>query len=116
MEENSMVLTQSGLLTFLTEIEQLKNLDFGIEETENGWIISIGDDKYELQSPESSEIEVDQDTVDLIEEIDDEGWNEISDEVIEDVEPVEGGIIKEVLKTLAVGGLVRLTKNALQNA
>lgn len=113
--DESKVLTISGLITFLSEIEQLKGLDIGISESDDNLCINIGDDTYCIQSPEDSVVEVDSDVVDSIEEIDQEGWDEIPD-VIEEDEPVEGGIIKELIKTLAIGGLVRLTKNALEKA
>lgn len=110
MSYESKVLTISGLISFLSEIEQLKRLDMQVSEQDDGWTISIGEDTYKLES--YSEVEVDNDVVDSIEEIDEEGWEDVPDVVEE--EPVEGGIIKELLKTLAIGGLVRLTKNAIQ--
>lgn len=110
MSYESKVLTISGLISFLSEIEQLKGLDMQVSEQDDGWTISIGEDTYKLES--YSEVEVDNDVVDSIEEIDEEGWEDVPDVVEE--EPVEGGIIKELLKTLAIGGLVRLTKNAIQ--
>lgn len=110
MQAESKVLTISGLISFLSEIEQLKGIDMQVSEDENGWSIAIGEDIYRLES--ENEIEVDSDIVDSIEEIDEEGWDEVPDVVEE--EPVEGGVIKELLKTLAIGGLVRLTKNAIQ--
>ena len=114
--EESKVLTISGLVTLLSEIEQLKGLDIGFTEGDKDICISIGDDTYCIESPEQSVVEVSDDVVDIVEDIDNEGWDEISDIVEETDEPVEGGIIKELIKTLAIGGLVRLTKNALKNS
>ena len=114
--EEAKVLTVSGLAAFLAEIEQLKGLDITVSEEANSISISIGDDTYQIESPEESVVEVGGDVVESVDEINEECWDEIADEVVEDDEPVEGGIIKELIKTLAIGGLVRLTKNALQNA
>lgn len=116
MEDSSLVLTTSGLMTFLAEIEQLNGLDLAIEEVDNGLQISIGDDVYTLETKAESVVEVAPEAIDDIDNIDEEGWDEISDTFNDAVEPVEGGIIKEVLKTLAIGGLVRLTKNAIAKA
>lgn len=107
------VLTVSGLVSFLSEIEELQGKDISVADEDSTLTISIGDSTYRIESPESSEVEVDSAVVDTVDSIDEEGWDEIADVVEEAEEPVEGGIIKEVLKTLAIGGLVRLTKNAI---
>lgn len=109
--DESKVLTISGLTTFLTEIEELKGKDISVSEQSDGWVISIGDSDYYLESPEESVVEASADVIDSVDLIDQEGWDAI-DDVIEE-EPIEGGIIKELVKTLAIGGLVRLTKNVL---
>ena len=114
--EESKVLTVSGLLTLLSEIEQLKGLDIGVSEDEDSLTITIGDDVYHMTSPEDSVVEADDSVIDSIEDIDYEGWDDISDIVENTDEPVEGGIIKELIKTLAIGGLVRLTKNAISES
>ena len=107
------VLTVSGLVSFLSEIEELQGKDISVADEDSTLTISIGDSTYRIESLESSEVEVDSAVVDTVDFIDEEGWDEIADVVEEAEEPVEGGIIKEVLKTLAIGGLVRLTKNAI---
>lgn len=116
-KETKLVLTPSALLTFLSQIEEIDaDIEIGVEEEENKLVVYIGDSVYILESPEESELVVDQDTVDDIDGIDQEGFDTLSEEVdMEEEEAVEGGIIKELAKTLLVGGLVRLTKGAIQN-
>lgn len=111
LQDQSFVLTPSGLVSFLSEIEELRNADIAIDESTTGLKIRIGESTYDIQSPSGSEVSVDDTVMEEIEEINDEGWDEVDVE-FED-EPIEGGILKEALKTLAIGGLVRLTKDAL---
>lgn len=111
LQDQSFVLTPSGLVSFLSEIEELRNADIAIDESTTGLKVRIGESTYDIQSPSGSEVNVDDTVMEEIEEINDEGWDEVDVE-FED-EPIEGGILKEALKTLAIGGLVRLTKDAL---
>ena len=121
-ENDMLVLTPSALLAFLSNIKELKDLDITIGEDETHIEVQIGDSSYILESPESSEVEIDEMAVNEISDLDEEGYDELAeDEDIEHLEDVdgdlvEGGIIKELIKTLAVGGLVRLTKGAIMNS
>ncbi len=112
-EEPSFVMTSSGLLTLLSQIDELKNLDIELSIDEEGWSVQIGDSTYIIENPTYSEIKVSEDAIEEISELDQEGWEDLENEIDE---PVEGGLIKEVLKTLAVGGLVRLTKDAIMKS
>lgn len=122
MDNEMLVLTPSALVAFLSEIEELKGLDLELTENNNSLDIKIGDNNYKLESPAESVVEVNDEAMDELEDLNEDGYEELDDfnleEDLEDVsgEAVEGGIIKELLKTLAVGGLVRLTKNAIANS
>ena len=115
--EDTLVLTPSALLTLLSQVEELKDLDLAIDEEEDGITIKIGENIYKLESPK--EVEVDSEVVEAIDDINEECYDELAEEVevdeLTEIEGdlVEGGIIKELIKTLAVGGLVRLTKDAI---
>ena len=122
MNNDTLVLTPSGLIAFLDQIDELNGLDLSLQVNEDSIDVQIGDRTYVLECDPKSTVEVDPEVVDTIDEIDDEGYDDISetevdteDEEMEFVgnEVVEGGIIKELIKTLAVGGLVRLTKDAI---
>lgn len=111
----ALILTPSALLAFLSQIEELDTKgNLSIEEGDGTLTVSIGDSTYVLESGASIS-DVEGDVVDSLDDINDDGYDEIDAETVED-ESVEGGIIKELIKTLAVGGLVRLTKNALLNS
>lgn len=112
--EDILVLTPSGLMSFLTQVEELNGLELDLSETDSGLIISIGNSSYTLQC--ATELDVEDEVVDEIDNINEEGYDELKEELgetFEDPEAVEGGIIKELAKTLLVGGLVRLTKDAI---
>lgn len=118
MEQN-IVLTPSALLTFLNEIEELEGKQIGFVESDDNLSITIGESTYVLNPIADEAVQLDAETFDVIEEANEEGYAELNDEFEEadpDAEIVEGGIIKELVKTLALGGLVRLTKDALLKA
>lgn len=116
--QNMLVLTPSALLTFLAQIEELKTAEISLVEDEDAIRVQIGDGTYVLESPQTSEVEISEDAVEELDSLNEEGYEQLAEDEdinLEDVsgEEVEGGVIKELIKTLAVGGLVRLTKDAI---
>ena len=115
-----LVFTPAAVLGLLTQIEELEGLDVGIVEAPNGNIqIMVGDTMYEFPDEKQSEIEVDAAAVDAIAEVNLETYDELSDmdpdlTISHDGEEVEAGILKELVKTLAVGGMVRLSAKLLK--
>lgn len=122
LKDNMLVLTPSALLTFLANIEELRDLDIDMVESDSTIQVKIGESIYTLESPEDSEIQINGDAVEELDDINEEGYDELANEdVIDHLEEVEGdvvegGVIKELIKTLAVGGLVRLTKGAIMDS
>lgn len=113
---SNVVLTPSALLGFLNEIEELKDKEITFDESDEGISVVIGGNEYILDASDSIEVELDDQSFDEVEEANDEGYEEIDDLEATDDDYIEGGIIKELVKTLALGGLIRLTKNALKEA
>lgn len=122
MNEDMLILTPSALISFLSEIEELKDLELEISEGPDRIDVRIGKSVYTLQSLFDSTVEVDQETIDDISDINEEGYteleNSLGEEGLVEIEGdlIQAGIIKELIKTLAIGGLVRLTKDALTNS
>lgn len=114
-EEGKLVLTPSALLTFLSQIDELDDGGrLAVSEGDGSIEVSIGSSVYILESPKDSEVTIDREAANEIQEINSEGYDTFEEEIAElDVESVEGGIIKELAKTLLIGGLVRLTKDAI---
>ena len=110
---DQIVFTPASVLTLLSEIEELKGQEIAFQEQDDTIALRIGDAIYNIETAEADEVEVSDEVIDQVDQANEEGYDELGWEIEEDAEPIEGGIIKELIKTLAIGGLVRLTKNAL---
>ena len=113
-ENSEIVLTPAALLDLLSNIEEFKDYTIGLFETLDGNLqLQVGDSYYDLTSESDiSEVSIDESSLNQISEINDEAYENVeSDEVVEN--EVESGVITELVKTLALGGLVRLGKNLL---
>lgn len=110
MDNSEIVFTPSSILDLLSSIDELKDYDIGLTESIDGNLqLQIGDSVYDLSTEYAEDVRVDEQAVDEISQINEETYDEIADDTLES-EPVEGGLVKEMLKTLALGGMVRLGK------
>lgn len=123
MDNNEILFTPAALLDFLRQIDELSDMDIAVRDTDAGVSVTIGESTYSIDINDAADIEVPDEVVDEVGEINETTYEELDDveytavtedhdEELED-EVVEGGLIKEALKTLAVGGLVRLTAKLL---
>lgn len=113
---DQLLFTPAALLDFLIQIEELKDKDINVAEGLDGSLqITIGDSAYEISNDNVEEILVEEEIVDKVDDINMDAYEELSEsgEVSLD-EPIQSGIIKEALKTLLVGGMVRLTGKLLK--
>lgn len=110
MDNNEILLTPAALLDFLRQVDELADKDIILDENDSAITVTIGDSTYSIAKNDAETVEVPDEVVDEVAEINENTYEEIDDvEYTEiDDEVVEGGIISEALKTLAVGGLVRL--------
>lgn len=120
------IFTPSSVLDLLTQITELSEYEIGFTETfDNKFRLTVGDSVYDIEPESVQTLKVDDSTISDIqdtnmetyESLESEGVIGIADEDISnknDVE-IESGIIKEALKTLLVGGMVRLTGKMLSN-
>jgi len=119
--------TPAALLSLLLQIEELKNQSvIGVDEDEDGNItVTIGESKYILENSSAmSYVIAPPATVKEIEVYNRRSYEDILNDIDSGVidseslvvmpDTVEAGIIKEVLKTLLIGGLVRLTGKLLR--
>jgi len=117
MENNEILFTTAGLLDFLRQIDELSDKDISIDETGSTIVVTIGESAYEIDTNQASDVEVPDEVVEEVADVADEAYAELGEDGVEidnpEEEPVEGGIISELLKTLAVGGMVRLTGKVL---
>ena len=114
------VFTPASILDLLSQIKELEDYDLSVYETLDGEIqIQIGDSFYQITDQNNATIiETDDDVVDIIEETNEETYEDIVEDDNASMisnETIEGGLVKEALKTLLIGGVVRLAKNYLKN-
>lgn len=117
MDNNEILFTTASLLDFLQQIDELSDKDISINETGSTITVTIGDSAYGIDTNNAADIEVPDEIVDEVSDVADEAYAELGESGVEidnpEEEPVEAGLISEALKTLAVGGLVRLTGKLL---
>ena len=103
--------TTSAVLDLLSQVDELADKNIDLIEGEDNLKLNIGESSYDIPLNTSEEVEVPEEVVDQVADINDEAFDNLETSGVEitDEEVVEGGIIKEALKTLAIGGLVRLT-------
>lgn len=113
---NEIVFTPAAVLDMLRQIEELKDKDISLSDTPGSSIeITIGESTYTVDTASATPIEVSEEVVEDIADVNADTYTELAsdDVVVEDIEEVKSGILKEIAKTLAVGGLVRLTSKLL---
>ena len=107
------VFTASAVLDLLMQIDELKDYDIDLRESESGDIsLTIGDSVYDLNT-DAAEVEVAPEVVDEVSEINEDNLSELENSADVELYPVESGVLKELAKTLMIGGIVRLTKKLL---
>lgn len=113
---SELVFTPASILELLSKIEEFEDLDLGLTEGLDGSLmLQVGDSVYRIDPEENiTEIDVAEDVVDEISNINENTYSElINSGMAVDDQVVETGIIKETLKTLLIGGIVRLGKEYL---
>ena len=118
---SNLVFTPASLIDLLSKIDELADYDIGIAETLDDNIqLTIGDSTYIIEADNAVEVEVDEDVAETIEDANTEAYENLDDSIEvesldeENLEPVESGILKELAKTLLVGGIVRVAGKLLK--
>ena len=106
---NELVLTPAALLDILQQIDELGEYPVSINETSSKLQLKVGDSIYNISTSNAEPVEVSDDAVEAIKDINETTYDELD----ESAETVEGGLLKELTKTLLVGGMVRLTTKLL---
>ena len=110
---DSIVFTPASLIDLLSQVDELKDYDINITETIDGQLqLGIGSSTYLIDSKDATSVTVEDSVVDAVEDANMEAYENLDDSVdvsvYDETEPIESGILKEVAKTLLVGGMVRL--------
>lgn len=110
------IFTPVAVLDLLNQIDELKDYNIGMQETPEGTIqFSVGESTYEISPEAVEEVEAPEEVVDTIEDINDDAFEDLldSEEFEEPLETVESGIVKEAIKSLLLGGAIKLIKKLL---
>lgn len=115
-EDYSQILfTPSSLVDFLTQVDELKDVNIGVNDDGENVSISIGDSTYQINPKSVTNIDVSDDDLDQACQANESNYDELEESgSIELNDSVESGIIKQLLKTLAIGGIVRLAARELK--
>lgn len=119
-----LLFTPASLLSVLTQIDELRDKEIEITENlDNTLQLRIGESVYVINEEQPVEFEVDEEVVEQVEELNEDTYVDLQEsgdiemdfvtEIDEESTAVEGGILSELFKTLAVGGMVRLTSKML---
>lgn len=115
---DELVFTPASLIDLLSQIDELKDVDVGITEAIDGSLqLQVGSSIYNIDDRQAVEVSVDDLVVDQVNQANLDAYEDLVDsaEMIISQEPVESGPIKELIKTLLVGGMVRLAAKTLKN-
>ena len=117
-QDTQIMFTPAAVLDLLSQIDELADMPVGLAETVDGKIqIVVGDSTYLLEDEAISSIDVDPEVVDSIDEVNLDTYQDLMDsgnvEYVDDEEPIQGGIIKEGIKALLLGGMIRFASKHL---
>lgn len=107
---DTLMFTPAGVLDLLSKIDELKDLDLSITETLDGKSlqIQVGDSVYDVEMQHEINIPADDQILMELDDANVEAYENLEDsEIVDLVEPVESGLLKEIAKTLMIGGMVR---------
>jgi len=109
---SNIVFTPASLIDLLSQIDELNEYEIGITETIDDKLqLNIGDSTYIIDDKDVTEISVDESVVDAVEDANVEAYENLDDSIevmLDDEQLIESGVLKEIAKTLLVGGMVRL--------
>lgn len=106
-----LVFTPASLLDLLSQIEELADKDINVTEFGDGSVeISIGDSTYTISASNAEDVTVTEEVLQDVEEINNAGYEELGEDVLENI---EGGILKTVAKALLLRGLIKLSTKLL---
>ena len=117
---DELLFTPVSVFDLLSQIDELSGVPLEWEEDSNGNIqLKIGQSSYTINANDSTEIEVAPEVIDVISDVTCAAYDEISAQPSEDAdflgaESVQSGILKEIAKSLLLGGMIRLSAKLLK--
>lgn len=103
-----LLLTSVSLFDILSQIPELSSCKIDVSDTGTSISIKIDDNTYVVNSSSNDIVPAPESVVQDVSEIVDTEYSRSDSS-----ENIESGVFKEIVKTLAVGGLVRLSAKLL---
>lgn len=114
LENSTLLLTPASLVDFLSQIDELSEKSISLNSDNEYIEVSIGEATYRIRPQDEVNVPVSVDDIDEVNEAADDTYDELVDNgYIENSDEIESGLIKELIKTLAIGGMVRLAAKKL---
>lgn len=118
-EDDSLILfTPAALLDLLSQIDELKSIDVGITETLDGLLqLQVGNSTYIIDATSATRVSVDSSVLDTVDDANMQAYEELASSgniELNTLNPISSGVLKELAKTLLVGGMVRLSAKLLK--
>lgn len=116
--DEQILFTPAALLDTLSQVDELKELPIGLSTGLDGeLLLQIGDSTYQIEAEKPLDTEVEAEVFEDIAEQNESAYEELvdkSDDIYVDEEIIEGGLYAETIKTMLVGGLVRMAGKYLK--
>ena len=110
-----LVFTPASLVELLTQIDELKDLNIQLSELGDSITLTVGDSVYQLNTDSATDIKVPPSVVDEVAEVNDETYQDLEASGEVDLsEPVESGILTGAIKSMLLGGLIRLAPKLMK--
>lgn len=111
----TLLFTPAALLDFLSQVDELAEYELSISELDSGGLlVQIGESSYHINNDSVADVSAPAETVEEVEDLNESTLSDLEDSGDIELEPVESGIIKQLAKTLLVGGVVRLAAKLLK--
>lgn len=112
---DELLFTPAAVLDLLTQIEELKDHNINVIDSGDSIQIQIGDSTYKVNTSSANDIEVEEDVVSEVSDINTDAYDELeASGTVELSEPVESGLLKSAVKSLLLGGLIRLVPDLMK--
>lgn len=113
---DNILLTPSALIDLLSQIDELNDYNISVTEAIDGKIqIQVGESTYSVDTHNAAEVSVDPSAIDQVTEENMNAYESMENSGnIELSEPIESGIITNAVKSLLLGGLIRLVPKLLR--
>lgn len=113
--DSQLLFTPAAVLDLLLSIDELRGSQVELQESPSGVQIQIGNSQYSISADSATDIDVDSEVLSDVTDVADEAFDNMQDSgEVESIEPVESGVLKNIVKSLLLGGMIRLSTKLLK--